>query len=180
MYDFEPNYLDLEIKTRHEADSAVGHEKRGMAPKQLRASVVKWTQSSRGNVNRIGLHCTMRIRMRASKGGNWRRKQHRSCDRGVKNSTKYYYLFVPCILQWAQRSTCSVVKTQRLAPRTLIGRYALSRLHCGKGTVHIFSRQEHLVQRHAALLVTNNCLCLISGRMSYIWGEALLVRSAKQ
>ena len=32
-YDFESNYLDLEIKTRHEADSVVGHEKRGMAQK---------------------------------------------------------------------------------------------------------------------------------------------------
>ena len=34
VYDFGSNYLDLEIKTRHEAYSVVGHEKRGMALKQ--------------------------------------------------------------------------------------------------------------------------------------------------
>ena len=39
VYDFEANYLDLEIKARHEADSVFGHEKRGMALKQLCASV---------------------------------------------------------------------------------------------------------------------------------------------
>ena len=38
MYDFESNYLDLEIKIRHEADSVVGHEKRDMALKQCCAS----------------------------------------------------------------------------------------------------------------------------------------------
>ena len=41
VYDFESNYLDLEIKTRHEAGSVVGHEKPGMALKQRCASVVK-------------------------------------------------------------------------------------------------------------------------------------------
>ena len=41
MYDFESNYLDLESKTRHEAESVVGHEKRGMALKQRCAGVVK-------------------------------------------------------------------------------------------------------------------------------------------
>ena len=40
-YDFESNYLDLDIKTRHEADSVVGHGKRDMAPKQRCASVVR-------------------------------------------------------------------------------------------------------------------------------------------
>ena len=33
--------LDLEIKTRHEADSVVGHENHGMALKQRCSSVVK-------------------------------------------------------------------------------------------------------------------------------------------
>ena len=37
----ESNYLALEIKTRHEADSVVGHEKPRMALKQRCASVVK-------------------------------------------------------------------------------------------------------------------------------------------
>ena len=41
VYDFESNYLDLEIKTRHVADSVVGHEMRGMALKQRCASIVK-------------------------------------------------------------------------------------------------------------------------------------------
>ena len=41
VYDFESNYLDLEIKTRHEAHSVVGHEKRGKALKHRSASVVK-------------------------------------------------------------------------------------------------------------------------------------------
>ena len=41
VYNFESNYLDLEIKTRHEADSVLGHEKRGVALKQRCASVVK-------------------------------------------------------------------------------------------------------------------------------------------
>ena len=41
VYDFESNYLDLEVKTRHEADSVVGREKRGMALKQRYASAVK-------------------------------------------------------------------------------------------------------------------------------------------
>ena len=41
VYDFESNYLDLEIKTRHEADCVVHHEKRGTALKQPCASVVK-------------------------------------------------------------------------------------------------------------------------------------------
>ena len=41
MYDFDSNYLDIEIETRHEPDSVVGHEKRGMALKPRCASVVK-------------------------------------------------------------------------------------------------------------------------------------------
>ena len=57
----------LEIKTRHEEDSVIGREKRSMPLEQCCAGVVKWTQSSRGNVNRKGPHCTMRIGMPASK-----------------------------------------------------------------------------------------------------------------
>ena len=68
VYDFESNYLDLEIKARHEAGSVLGHEMRGMALKQRCAGVVKWTQSSRDNVNRNGSHCMMRIRMPAFDG----------------------------------------------------------------------------------------------------------------
>ena len=33
MLRFESNYLDLEIKSRRETDSIIGHEKRGMALK---------------------------------------------------------------------------------------------------------------------------------------------------
>ena len=38
---FESKYLDFDIKSRHQADCVNGHEKRGIALKQCRASVVK-------------------------------------------------------------------------------------------------------------------------------------------
>ena len=48
VYDFESNYLDLETKTRHVADSVVGHEKRSMALKQRCAET---TLRERSEVN---------------------------------------------------------------------------------------------------------------------------------
>ena len=41
VFDFESNFLDLEIKAKREAASVVGQEKRGIALKHCCASAVK-------------------------------------------------------------------------------------------------------------------------------------------